>query len=610
MFTAGRILRNLNRGDAGPVNSVLISQPKKRMKDKRKFRCYVPFVWQALMATCVGFFVMLIGITLCVVGYYADHIQSLTAPRRLDNVTSTLSLVREKYATEGKTEEGAGSGARGESAAGSGYNYLKCMIYIGPALMSCGSFAIVFSCVVVCETRDKLLEFMDEREKANLPRKASLKFDFFRSMVSPTSAGRRRPNNTSCIDVFPSTTDPEGPKPIRPASLSVTEFDAGQKRRLLLSGTEADDRFSGRTENDRFGSNMGYNDEGVGTGLESAGQGPVHHPVSSNQKPDSGRFSTSCRTDTDRLSADIGYFADYLGADQRSELDRDSVAQNHRPLGETVEQRTASPVAPGSCLSVITAPIDRSLRGLPQSTGHDGRLVTASALATRDRDRRSLDGSLSGGWRADSIGRRGRRRRSGSPDIACRPEAAHHASEKEVLWETTARSPDHYGQRQMTLLKTDEDENRTIAQRLTEGPDGLRRGPIERPGTGSVQGPCKSYSPAEDSHHHHQLLEVSRETVDSSKASGVASRQSPPGVASCRLTSGSLQSISGAIVQFRPQALAGQRSVHIIHKAHVHQEPRPTFSTMPQRFSQQKLDQQDLVSFPFSVSLTPSTANE
>lgn len=611
MFTAGRILRNLNRGDpnAGPVNSVLIPQPRK-MKDRRKFRCYVPFVWQALMATCIGFLVILIGIALCVVGYYADHIQSLTAPRRLDNITSALSLAsREKYGPEGKAaDEGTSGRGGGESGAGTtGYNYLRCMIYIGPALMSCGSFAIVFSCVVVCETRDKLLEFMDEREKSNLPRKASLKFDFFRSIVSPT-ANQRHPRNSTTTTVSPSGIDivsssmaEERPKPIRPASLSVTEFDAGQKHRLLL-GSETDDRFptSCREENDRLGSNMGYNAERMGDASQgpefnpftASDQGAILDPVLTNPRPVLERFSTGFRRETD-----VGYIVDYLDAEGKSVLERFSaIHQNHRSTGAAVGERmtgvvTAAAAAPEGFLSVITGPIDRSLRCLPQGRGpHQGTsLVTASALGGHDRDHRSLDGSLSAGWTMDSDGRRGS---SGSSDV-CRREAGRRASEQSPREAAAAQLPNNLSQRPTGLVKTGENETRTIAQRHTNGPDGLRRGPVDRQGPGPgpvVRGPSRGPSPAVDAHRQHKFFDVPcRNTADSTKASGVtAGRQSPQGVASSRLTSGSLQSISGAIVQFRPQTMAGQRGIHIIHKAHVHQEPRPTFSTLPLRFSQQQ----------------------
>lgn len=91
MFNAGRILRNLNRRESLATGRASFLAAKVVKKEKRKFRCYVPFVWQALTATCLGLIVIVVGVGLCVVGYYADRFRpaaSLLNSRRLDNDTS------------------------------------------------------------------------------------------------------------------------------------------------------------------------------------------------------------------------------------------------------------------------------------------------------------------------------------------------------------------------------------------------------------------------------------------------------------------------------------------------------------------------------------------
>ena len=101
MFNAGRILRNLNRRDSlAPGRTSLLAAPVVK-KEKRKFRCYVPFVWQAMTATCLGLIVIVVGIGLCVVGYYADRLRppSSLQSRRLDNDTSAASWVENDDAT-------------------------------------------------------------------------------------------------------------------------------------------------------------------------------------------------------------------------------------------------------------------------------------------------------------------------------------------------------------------------------------------------------------------------------------------------------------------------------------------------------------------------------
>ena len=191
MFTAGRILRNINQRDSVfQPSSVLVSRPKKKRK---KFRCYVPFVWQALTAACIGLVVVLVGVGLCIVGYHADRLMSIMhddtplQPRHLNN-----------YNDYDNNSEVNGTETAWAHLAGT-YIHLKYLIYLGPALMSCGSFAIVFSCVVVCETRDKALQLIEQREQAGIHGAKAfrgVKLDFFNSVVNP----RRKLRNRDAIN--------------------------------------------------------------------------------------------------------------------------------------------------------------------------------------------------------------------------------------------------------------------------------------------------------------------------------------------------------------------------------------------------------------------------
>lgn len=102
--------------------------------------------------------------------------------------------------------------------------------------MSCGSFAIVFSCVVVCEMRDKVLEMMDEREKMGQQQqqnqKPNFKLDFFQSVVypqhnRPRTARRSTTHNSSsaAIDPFPScAVGASGSKDVAGPSIQMAEL--------------------------------------------------------------------------------------------------------------------------------------------------------------------------------------------------------------------------------------------------------------------------------------------------------------------------------------------------------------------------------------------------
>ena len=59
------------------------------------------------------------------------------------------------------------------------------LAYAGPVVMSFGCFAVVFACVVVCETRDRVLETMDERVRRGLPARppGGIDADFYALVV-------------------------------------------------------------------------------------------------------------------------------------------------------------------------------------------------------------------------------------------------------------------------------------------------------------------------------------------------------------------------------------------------------------------------------------------
>ena len=69
MFTAGRILRR--REGVATIAGDLVSEAAGR--ERRKFRCYVPFVRHSALATLAGFVVMATGVGFCIAGFYMVH---------------------------------------------------------------------------------------------------------------------------------------------------------------------------------------------------------------------------------------------------------------------------------------------------------------------------------------------------------------------------------------------------------------------------------------------------------------------------------------------------------------------------------------------------------
>jgi len=76
MFTAGRILSKraeLRAAERASIFGDQLPSTTGDSRERRKFRCYVPFVWQSVLASVAGFVVMTAGISLCIAGFYTVH---------------------------------------------------------------------------------------------------------------------------------------------------------------------------------------------------------------------------------------------------------------------------------------------------------------------------------------------------------------------------------------------------------------------------------------------------------------------------------------------------------------------------------------------------------
>lgn len=153
-------------------------RPKKK---KRKFSCYVPFMWQALVLALAGTLLIIGGIVMCTFGYLADNAVIPTPPSELEGSTTDEGVVTVGALTT--VEQ---------------YPYyshcVRYLIYVGPVLMGSGCFLVVVASVVVCETRDKILDILERQKQSpvNVSQLTKPKPDFFRLVVSiGLPAGRR-----------------------------------------------------------------------------------------------------------------------------------------------------------------------------------------------------------------------------------------------------------------------------------------------------------------------------------------------------------------------------------------------------------------------------------
>lgn len=169
MFVAGRILKNKQaQTDLFSLNG------KSTWKDKNddRFRCIVPFLPKAFTVTLAGITIILVGLSICIIAYKWGFAQK--------------SLNRsDKYSTKGKSNCSLHASIDSveidhmqvepiplrqipgdNSSVQLQENSLvwKYFSFLGPFVMSFGSFLIVFSCVVVCEKREKLLAVLKHED--------------------------------------------------------------------------------------------------------------------------------------------------------------------------------------------------------------------------------------------------------------------------------------------------------------------------------------------------------------------------------------------------------------------------------------------------------------
>jgi len=190
MFAAGRILRNNRRLSAIPPVGLLVP-PRVREKERRRFRCYMPFMWPALVMSCIGLLIIFAGVVMCFFGYYfrpfsvvviaKDHSELFIG----NNKRTSMLVPVAPSSTNSPSVTTAVSATTAVIYDQSSLPTYRGLIYVGPVVMSFGCFAIVFACVIVCETRDRALETMDDRVRQGLSElpAGGLRPDFYTLVV-------------------------------------------------------------------------------------------------------------------------------------------------------------------------------------------------------------------------------------------------------------------------------------------------------------------------------------------------------------------------------------------------------------------------------------------
>jgi len=353
MFSAGRILRQNRRLSSLPAGS-LTGAPaaKPRRKEKRKFRCYLPFMWSALAMSFVGILIIVGGTVMCIAGWYLGHFDDEPEPEVVPAANATPAVV---------------GVVSMEILPGRG------LAYTGPVIMSFGCFAVVFACVIVCETRDRVLETMDERVRRGLPARppGGIDADFYALVVEfrkrRLEKQRYRRKLLRRDDDDETRMDWPSPSPLQATMLGATLADNSETQAWFLK--------TGKPQATAFGSTTSLPENSstphIGMTLlrattfgATSAYSSYTHSRSKMTMPKSSTFSASSPLEVDRMTTRsclqgvIPLQETML--DTTSSLQEESCTPYNRLQGKVVPQatsyRSASPLEEDSSATYSRPP--------------------------------------------------------------------------------------------------------------------------------------------------------------------------------------------------------------------------------------------------------------
>ncbi len=155
MFAAGRGISNIvgTKAKKGPTKV-----RKKRSKLTLRQRMYIPCMWSSCLSCCSGFSMMFGGMAMSFMGYYAEYFASSGETALIPSYNGTEEYLHINSALK---------------------FHISNFRYIGPLFMGLGTFLAIVACVIVLETRDKVLEMMEEKQWKKYKKKA----DFYDLIV-------------------------------------------------------------------------------------------------------------------------------------------------------------------------------------------------------------------------------------------------------------------------------------------------------------------------------------------------------------------------------------------------------------------------------------------
>ncbi len=153
MFAAGRGISkivNVNKPKKKPVKP-----PRQKVRLTFRQQLYIPCMWSSNIGCCSGIILIIGGLAVSFMGYHAKYFAT----------TFTYKGNHSRFGNETEDYEiHINTSLKG---------FMDNFMYVGPLLMGFGTLLAIFACVMILETRDRVLDLMEMKKWKSYQGKAT-----------------------------------------------------------------------------------------------------------------------------------------------------------------------------------------------------------------------------------------------------------------------------------------------------------------------------------------------------------------------------------------------------------------------------------------------------
>ena len=149
MYAAGR---GISGRIAGTAKRPKARKPKSKEEHSGltlKQRLYVPCMWSSCLSCCSGSLLLFGGMAMSFMGYYAEFFATKI------NTATVNDTIHQSLHIDAALKF-----------------HISNFMYVGPLFMGMGTFLAIVACVIVLETRDKVLDMMEAKQWKSYEKKA------------------------------------------------------------------------------------------------------------------------------------------------------------------------------------------------------------------------------------------------------------------------------------------------------------------------------------------------------------------------------------------------------------------------------------------------------